>query len=394
MRFLLPLLFFSLLNAEEDFERFKKEQLLQQQRESDAFTQYEKEQNDAFTQYQEALQKAYESYRGELSHYWDDPELSSAKVWVSYTPDMLSRSRIDFENNTMVIETVAERDDVARLKIEALYKERLTATTQSAFIKDPLQQRLSKVTRPKSVVTAPVDSKPILSTTVFDKQPTPAEIDQYVAQHVTPNVLEKKPDPKNPKQLIYALHVTLPSDIMLKRSRLYESEIRTNASKFHIPVPLIFAVIHTESSYNPFATSHIPAYGLMQIVPKSAGIDTYAFLHGQKRQPSAEYLYNAGNNIEMGSAYLHILYFRYLKEVTSPLSRLYCAIAAYNTGAGNVAWAFTKTHNVSQAASLINAMQPEDVYRHLQQNLRYDEPKVYLERVRNRMAAYHRIYKS
>ena len=65
------------------------------------------------------------------------------------------------------------------------------------------------------------------------------------------------------------------------------------------------------------ARSHIPAYGLMQIVPKTAGIDAYQYLYNKKRLLSSSYLYNSENNIEIGSAYLHILYYKYLKSYTA-----------------------------------------------------------------------------
>lgn len=91
----------------------------------------------------------------------------------------------------------------------------------------------------------------------------------------------------------------------------------------------------------------------------------------------------------MGSAYLHILYYRYLKDIKDPTSRLYCTIVAYNTRAGNIAWAFTKTYNMKQAAPLINKKTPQEVYNKLLKDLRFDEPKHYLKRVTSRMGSYH-----
>jgi len=152
--------------------------------------------------------------------------------------------------------------------------------------------------------------------------------------------------------------------------------------------------MHSESSFNPRARSHVPAYGLMQIVPKTAGRDTYKFLYKKDKLVSGNYLYNSTNNIKMGSAYLHILYYRYLKKIKNPDSRLYCTIAAYNTGAGNIAYAFTRTYNMNKAAPLINAMTPKQVYNKLMKDLRFDEPKHYLKKVSSRMAAYHKVYGS
>jgi membrane-bound lytic murein transglycosylase C len=63
-------------------------------------------------------------------------------------------------------------------------------------------------------------------------------------------------------------------------------------------------------------------------------------------------------------------------------------IAAYNTGAGNVARAFTGTTSVTKAARKINQMTPFQVYNHLLRNLPHNETKDYLKRVSSRYEAY------
>ena len=72
--------------------------------------------------------------------------------------------------------------------------------------------------------------------------------------------------------------------------------------------------------------------------------------------------------------------------------RVYCTIAAYNTGPGNVAYAFSGTYSMKNALNKINAMQPKEVYSYLQKNLPYDETKAYMQRVISRMVVYHRAY--
>ena len=110
---------------------------------------------------------------------------------------------------------------------------------------------------------------------------------------------------------------------MIKRSKVYYDDVKLNAAKQNLPIPLVFAIMHSESSFNPRARSYVPAYGLMQIVPKTAGRDTYKFLYKKDKLVSGNYLYNSSNNIRMGSAYLHILYYKYLKKIKDPDSRLY-----------------------------------------------------------------------
>lgn len=148
-------------------------------------------------------------------------------------------------------------------------------------------------------------------------------------------------------------------------------------------------MIESESSFNPRAKSHIPAYGLMQIVPNSAGKDATAYLFGKAKVLTPSYLYDSDKNIAIGGAYLHILFYRYLKAVENPTSRLFCTIAAYNTGAGNVARAFTgDSRSVNKAAPMINSLTPQQVYQRLKRDLPYDETRRYIEKVSTRMGKY------
>ncbi|GGF64675.1 hypothetical protein GCM10011338_16340 [Alteromonas lipolytica] len=166
------------------------------------------------------------------------------------------------------------------------------------------------------------------------------------------------------------------------------------SAALEIPVPLIVAMIHTESSFNPLAVSHIPAYGLMQVVPTSAGIDVNEFLHSKREPLKKDYLFIADQNVEAGSAYLHLLNNRYLAKISNPQTRLYCAIAAYNTGVGNVTRAFTSGQTTKMSDSVaaeINAMEPQQAYELLLEKLPYEETRKYLKKVRTRMDKYRNI---
>ena len=362
---------------------------LQQMKE---FNAYKKTQEDGFQAYQKAQVEAYKNYKKELSAFWDKPKLSSKKTWVEYTEDKKTRTDVDFANNTVTVETIASSEEEAKQKLKMALAYAVTVDTKTAEQRDELEKRLKKIKKPSNVVTSEVKAEPILSNVVFTKKPTKKSVREYVEKHVSDKKITSTKSDKIKNAKVYRVTVKLPSDTMIKRSKLYIEEVRKNAHKQKLPVPLIFAIMHTESSFNPRARSHIPAYGLMQIVPKTAGVDTYLYLYKKKKLVSGTYLYNSSNNIKMGSAYLHILYYRYLKKIKDPTSRLYCTIAAYNTGAGNIAWAFTKTYNMNRAAPLINKMTPDEVYAKLLNDLRWDEPKRYLKKVSKRMGAYHKLY--
>jgi len=376
----------------ENFDTYKLSQQHHIRVQKEEFAGYKAETEAAFNQYIQELDRVYSAYRQELQQYWSEPVLSSKKQWVSYTPDKKTRSTVDFAQREIVLETIAANPETAHNNLRNALRRTITIDTKKAFETDPLQQRIMKITKPKTMTNPPLKSEPILSDILFDTKPTQMHVHEYISNSLKTNKIMHTSPTKNNTDQRYLVRIALPKNLIHKRSVTYQKTIAFFSHEFKLPAPLIFAVIHTESSYNPFATSHIPAYGLMQIVPQSAGVDTYLFLHKKNRIPSPQYLYNSRNNIEMGSGYLHLLYYRYLKDIKNKNSRLYCTIAAYNTGAGNVAYAFSGTYSIDNALSKINAMKPEDVYKYLHKHLRYDEPKIYLQRVIQQMIVYHKIY--
>ena len=187
--------------------------------------------------------------------------------------------------------------------------------------------------------------------------------------------------------------VTIPlrADYLSERAKRYDQAVLDEAGRRGLPASLIYAIMETESHFNPRARSHVPAFGLMQLVPKSGGVDAYNYVYGEKKILAPEYFFQPDQNVELGTAYLDLLFRRYLRSITDEQSRLYCTIAAYNTGAGNVAKAFTGKTSVGAAASLINALSAEEVYQHLIENLPYDETRNYLRKVRAAQAKYKQL---
>jgi membrane-bound lytic murein transglycosylase C len=82
------------------------------------------------------------------------------------------------------------------------------------------------------------------------------------------------------------------------------------------------------------------------------------------------------------------LYYKHLKDIKDPQSRVYCTIASYNTGSSNVARAFGSSTKISQAINEINSISSEDVYVKLINDLPYDETKKYIARVKQSMEEY------
>ncbi|OEE57678.1 murein transglycosylase [Enterovibrio norvegicus FF-454] len=232
---------------------------------------------------------------------------------------------------------------------------------------------ISKV--PAVAVTAGQLTQPSVATKV-----KPAET--KVAQVQTSSV---KADKK-----VVSYKVKLPENSLKKRASTFQPLVEKESERWEIDAALVMAIMHSESSFRPDAKSHVPAFGLMQVVPNSAGHDVNKLFRKIDSPMSAADLYVPPINVETGTAYLNILDKRYLKFVTNEEARLYCVIAAYNTGAGNVAKAFNKDRstNIRKAAVVINSMTPDEVYNHLLENLPYDETKNYLRKVKGRIAMY------
>jgi membrane-bound lytic murein transglycosylase C len=178
-----------------------------------------------------------------------------------------------------------------------------------------------------------------------------------------------------------SFYVTIP---MVKnqleiRSYQYAEIIRHASQKYGIAEDLIYAIIKTESSFNPYAVSWANAYGLMQVVPKTAGKDVFKRIKKRSGQPSPEYLFNPENNIDTGTAYFYILKNNYLKSIANPQSLQYSMISAYNGGAGGVLSTFSRNKNT--AFRKINQLQPNQVYWALTHKHRNSESRRYLQKV-------------
>ena len=171
----------------------------------------------------------------------------------------------------------------------------------------------------------------------------------------------------------------------------YKALVDNFAARAGVDPALVFGVIYQESRFNPNAVSPVGAQGLMQLMPQSGALDAMRKLGGPDKPPSLDYLRNPSNNIQLGSVYLAMLQQDYWpKSINDELSREYCAIAAYNTGAGNVARALTgSSKDRDRAAQRANSMAPPQLFNYLTQKLPYAETRDYLRRVDAARRHYH-----
>lgn len=384
----------SVLNA-ENFSDFKaqeqKEASRYQENTEREFEQYKLELEVGFKDFQKTYVEESIKYSQKMTKHWGDYKESSKEVWVNYSQDGQTRKSVNFKTGAVEIEILVEKKTSQNKAVKLLQegvKSLLATTEKQAFENDIVAQKVEKVLKahPTVVKTAVLSSKekvmePLVKSLKTADDLVIEELAKYVTQSASVNSRKVKD-----KKLV-SLAFTIPENLFSKVDR-YSARVIEVAEKEKVPIALVYAVIETESNFNPRAKSHVPAYGLMQIVPVSAGKDATQYLFGRATILAPSYLYNGNKNIEIGGAYLHILYHRYLKKIEDRTSRLFCTIAAYNTGAGNVAKSFIGTYNINKAIKKINQLSPRDVYRHLRKYLPHDETKDYVQKVARRMAKY------
>lgn len=334
---------------------------------------------DEYAKYKKVFDEEFKSYKKEITKNFDKPDVTTNEIWVEYGLDFKTKKFVDFKNGIINLEVIAANEIEARQKLSKLFLELSKQNTKEAYKNDILEQNIEKKlgNKPKTLKEQPIISDVYLKPQI-----------ELVKKQLDNGNLAKTTYNDNQ---IFKLNIKMPPDYILKKAKNYQVSVKNQSEKNSVPQNLIFAIMHTESSFNPMARSNAPAYGLMQIVPHTAGIDINKFLNGNSNAPSGEFLYDGENNILFGSTLLHILQFKYLAEIKDPMSKLYCTICAYNTGSGNVARAFIGNNNIKQAANKINSMSSEEVYKFLLKNLPFSETKDYLVRVHERLDIYKRF---
>lgn len=376
------------------FTEFKKQQLLEA-------TSFSKQYKQDYANFREAYLADYDSFRDSLLKHWSVPIQSSTLKQVVYSADLKSRIIIDEQSMTVTVETldshstlgqaaetlITDKNLASSLELISPTKQELenSLAISKSEIKSQKELKQNQETLAQEITTqyeqslSSVDKNTQLKPqqAIQSKQQLAIEKQQRIEKLNTS--LSTKDNDVTYKN-ITSRTFSLPDEYLHKKVSPYLNFYLQYEQQ---QLPLLLAISHAESSFNPNAKSHIPAFGLMQIVPNSAGLDVARKHFKKDIAPTPEELFDPDTNITYGSAYISILDKSYLRKIKDPISRKYCAIAAYNTGAGNVAKAFNtdKSRNINRAISIINNLDNESVYSHLIANLPYDETKKYLKKV-------------
>jgi membrane-bound lytic murein transglycosylase C len=313
----------------------------------------------------------------------DNVWLPTKKQWVYYGKGWTSRGRMDFEAGEFQAQALVDpgADAAAAIgPLRTIVDQAVKDTPADMARHDSTARYAKRLAAARGVAIEPVPATPA---SVTAEPVSAGVIDPDAAERLSQGALTRAAvlgtDGKRRTMLTYRVPFT--PGYQNRLAARYADLVRQEAGRFGIKPSLILAVIETESAFNPRATSPAPAYGLMQIVPTSGGRDSYYFVHGVRHVPGPEFLYDPANNIKLGAAYLRLLGSNYLADIADPQSRIYGMIAAYNTGAGNVARAFNRTTSIRAAAPIVNQMTAGGVYERLRTQLPYEETRRYLAKV-------------
>ena len=347
----------------------------------------------------------YKKYCEELKQIWGDSEVveSTRKKWVDYSADKKSRTMVDWESGKVTIEVLAdpgasEAEIRAKMKkaVSDLLANRgnatgfdLTANKKNPVSDKPLLDGQIDLSRYGATPLSETEaSKPLSGQgeAKAKEQEAVAKLPDTIVDSEKPVVETVKTSEGNKK--VVSITLELVEDHIPKRAEKFKEIISRHSATYSVDEPLIYAIMEQESAFNPMAQSWVPAYGLMQLVPKSGGRDAYRFVHKRDAIPSADFLFDPDNNIQLGTGYLKLLMSTTFKNVQDTRCRMLCAIAAYNTGAGNVSRSINGTTNISKAIPTINSMTYDQLFNHLKRSLPHAETKDYIQKVTSKMKKY------
>ncbi len=392
------------------FEEFKAQSEQFKQQNKDEFEAYQQELLSEFKEYQRIIREEFLTYKQSITRVWELPALSNNHRWVQYSFDMKTRSIVDFQGNSLKIESAGGSTESRNSAIRHHLSHILMQDTKSAVENDALIAGIEKrLDGFKHVIKGNIPSGDSILGLAFSDEVSastmghsalveqvnetyqffPAE--QQVTSRMEESLLAQADkgmgNPQSGGQLSEHVTIKLPSAFLRRRAKKQQPVVEVNAEKYKINFSAVMSLMHTESSFNPMALSE-SAYGLLMINPETSGKQAHEKIYGNEKIISPTFLYNNVNNIELGSAYFNLLYYKYLAGIDDPVSRLYCAIVSYNAGLASVARTFSGRPVLKKSFTIINQKSPDAVLKTFQDKLPFEESKIYLTKVKERLAYY------
>lgn len=259
---------------------------------------------------------------------WRQIVTSSQKVFVNYYSDNDIRIIVDYEKGTLRLEAIQSgRDEIKKVLNTIISNDESGGAI--ANLTDLVESKISK--------------------------------SDFV------NNLLKKLDLEDKN--IKKINFNFLSNHLKKRSARFKPLVEKWSNDNQIDLALAMAMIRQESAFNPKAESPIPAYGLMQIVPKYAGRDVMIMTVGKDVAPTKSALFDPETNIMFGTGYIKLLgdKFRPLSDDKDKIQSL--IIASYNWGPDRILKAIQQKRidlNLPELDDQINKIAPRETVIYLQ----------------------------
>ncbi|MBF0282857.1 MAG: DUF3393 domain-containing protein [Magnetococcales bacterium] len=330
-----------------------------------------------YASHPEKLFKDLERFKTQLARFlrqvesiWGDKEQEQPrpKKYVKYSEGYRVRVLVDFEQGWLRVETVGE-----------------AAGLRSGIVAALLSPGDPRTVELYSDETESFQGEPYLYRQVVDHEGRAIRdrgAAERFADHLLAHAVEQRraggAGEGGEARMIRWVQIPLVKDHLMLRARAVRELVERHAAHYRLSRSLVYAIIKTESDFNRLAVSSAPAFGLMQIVPSTAGRDAWKRLHGEDGLPTPDYLFDPENNIRMGTLYLSMLFDEMLVGVEEETAREYCVIAAYNGGVGRVLRSFHA--NREKALAAINALSPGEVRTRLMEKMP-EETRHYLKHV-------------
>ncbi len=383
----------------ETFRAYKGEFIIYRDETKKNFSSYRQQIDREFEAYKRQIKREFKRYKLKVWKKWYLPFLPSRHIYVEYSKDLNRRIMINFRTGKFFADFIA-KPNLPKAKLDKKFKKILIhailENEQQALKENELLRRLEKrALRFKYVkFSKNLSREKIIGDVLTGKENPSVKDATKCAEKILSKAKITTRKSKVKGKVVYSLSFKIPSKKFLIKAKHYVPLVSRYSKIYKISPSLLLAIIHTESAFDPLATSPIPAYGLMQIVPQSAGKEYTSYFWGKPVLLAPSFLYKPSNNVKTGGGYLYILYHRYFRGIKNPESRLYCAVAAYNTGPGNVARAFTGRTDIDRAVRIINRLTPKQVFNILESRLPYYETRRYVKIVLNRKKFYEAFLKN
>ena len=373
-------------SEKQQFDEFKKAQKAGMQEQDYAYLKFKTEESARYRKFYEEEQRKFREYVAGIEKMWGTKKVdtSTTKRYVGYDKDFSGRRSVDFEKGQAKIEVLVDPKDAADpTKVKKAVEAEIVKMVRDKGTEDPLAVQQQ----------APPLATPILANQVETrdgKAVTPENAQKFASEVALGSTIKREEvtGEDGKKRISISTSFPLVPDHIKRRAKEFKALIQRESKRFNLDPRLVFATVHTESYFNPKARSGAPAYGLMQLVPTSGARSAYLHVFKEDKLLTPDYLYQPKNNVELGAGLLNLMLTKDFKSIKNQKSRVYCAIAGYNTGPGNVARCFAGKRDIPKAIMLINQMTPEQVFNRLRTNLPFEETRTYIVTVTEKMPLY------